>query len=165
MGISLRPYEIEDAQLLYRELGQDFEMFRYTGWNPYADLESARAFVAQCVEDHGKGSYSWLVLDREDPVGIVGVYDIDRSCGSAELGYSTFRKHWGRGFATQAAKAAIDFIAQDEAISRLSAWAAVENAASVKVLQACGMHLVDIQAGGLDVDGLAYDKALYEIEF
>ena len=41
----LRRYHPEDAPELYKEFGTDTEMYRYSGWNPYATPEMAQDTV------------------------------------------------------------------------------------------------------------------------
>ena len=41
----LRRYRPEDAASLYRNLGSDPAMYKYSGWNPYATLEMAQETV------------------------------------------------------------------------------------------------------------------------
>lgn len=48
--ITLRRCRLSDAQLLYEELGKDPAMRKYTGWNPYATPESAKAAVREIVD-------------------------------------------------------------------------------------------------------------------
>lgn len=38
----LRRYRLDDAEQLYKSLGTDSEMNKYSGWNPYASLEMAQ---------------------------------------------------------------------------------------------------------------------------
>ena len=38
----LRNEKLEDAETLYKFLGCDAEMSKYTGWNPYITLDSAQ---------------------------------------------------------------------------------------------------------------------------
>lgn len=38
----LRNEKLEDAETLYKFLGCDAEMSKYTGWNPYITLDSAK---------------------------------------------------------------------------------------------------------------------------
>ena len=45
----LRRYRPEDADILYRCLGTDPEMSRYSGWNPYATPETARETVCRFI--------------------------------------------------------------------------------------------------------------------
>lgn len=164
MVVSLRNLALEDASLLYRELGCDPEMNRFTGWNPYADKASAAAFVEESIAGHGRDSFSWMVMADGDPVGIVAAYDLDAQARSAEIGYSVFRRFWGRGYAKQAVRLAVRRLMNDEKLLRLTAWTAADNIASVRVLEACGMASVAVEPEGLEVGGELVDRVFYAIQ-
>ena len=48
----LRQHVIEDADYLYTHFGTDENMFRYSGWNPYATPEMARETVQHYIESY-----------------------------------------------------------------------------------------------------------------
>ena len=54
--------------------------------------------------------------------------------GNKELGYRFLEEHWGRGYATELTKGAIDYCFNDLKIDKLTADVAIKNLASVKVL-------------------------------
>ena len=162
MELTLRPYQLQDADLLHRQLGLDSRMTRYTGWNPYATPESSAAFVQECAANHGKTSYSWIIEDDGQAVGVVGAYDVNQAHGTAELGYSVFCPYWGKGYATCAARLALEEL-RHSGLTEVSAWTATENKASAKVLEACGFKLMQVEPDGLCVNGTTYDKATYQL--
>ena len=62
----LRRYVPVDAEPLYRRLGTDPEMARYSGWNPYGTPEQAEETVRRFIEGYDDPhSYSW-VMDVDD---------------------------------------------------------------------------------------------------
>ena len=62
----LRRYRPEDAEALYRYLGTDPAMYKYSGWNPYATLEMAQETVRGFIDSYGdEHSYSWVMLSPE----------------------------------------------------------------------------------------------------
>jgi RimJ/RimL family protein N-acetyltransferase len=65
--------------------------------------------------------------------GHVGSWDQD---GKRLVGYWIGREHWGKGIAT---RALVEFLAH-EATRPLHAWVAVDNAASIRVLEKCGFR-------------------------
>ncbi|MDE2377850.1 GNAT family N-acetyltransferase [Bradyrhizobium sp.] len=85
------------------------------------------------------GSESVFLIEHDDtPVGMVG---IDRSrSDAAELGYWLGVEHWGRGYATEAARGAIDFFFEEFGEDHLHAGARVTNPASRNVLEKCGFQ-------------------------
>ena len=157
----LRRYRMEDAEPLYRRLGTDPEMYRYSGWNPYATLEMAEKTVADFIGHYDdEHCYSW-VMDIDDVlVGTIGAYDYKD--GRIEVGYSVVKVWQGRGIATLALKKVLEYLTENEGISCVTAWCATENIGSQKVLEKAGMKLVCIEREGIKACDKVYDKMVYE---
>ncbi|MGM4894611.1 GNAT family N-acetyltransferase [Tardiphaga sp. 839_C3_N1_4] len=83
-----------------------------------------------------------IELDRR-PIGMVG---IDwREAESPELGYWLGVDHWGQGFATEAARAAIDYAFDEFDIEHLISGARVANPSSRNILEKCGFQWSGVQ--------------------
>jgi RimJ/RimL family protein N-acetyltransferase len=89
-----------------------------------------------------KGYGKWALADREtdELIGRVGYYDPPYEWPGLELGWTISRAIWGKGYATKAARLALDWgfetIATDEIISAIHP----ENAASISVAERLGMR-------------------------
>jgi [ribosomal protein S5]-alanine N-acetyltransferase len=66
-----------------------------------------------------------------------------------DLGYRFKRKFWGKGYATEAATRTIEYAKDPLKLSIIHAFAHVDNVASWKVLEKCGMEFT----GETTVDG------------
>ena len=76
--LMLRRYREEDADELYRRFGADPEMTKYSGWNPYATPEAARATVQRFIESYSdKHFYSWIIDWEDVVIGTIGAYDYE----------------------------------------------------------------------------------------
>ena len=157
----LRRYIPEDARDLYKELGKDPEMYRYSGWNPFATEEAARDAVLQTIRSYDDAhSYSW-VMDSDDVLfGIIGAYDYRGD--SIEVGFSVIKPCWGRGYATEALKTVLRYLTENEGIPCVTAWCAAENTGSKRVLEKAGMRLAHAEKDGLAVGERTYDKLYFE---
>lgn len=158
--MTLRRYCPEDAEPLYRRLGSDPEMYRYSGWNPYATPEMAREtvgrFIAGYQDEH---TYSW-VMDVDDVlIGTIGAYDYQGD--RIEVGYSVVKAWQGRGYATEALRKVLAYLTENEGIACVTAWSATENIGSCRVLEKAGMRLVRREEGALAVGDKTYDKLTY----
>lgn len=157
----LRKCRTEDAESLYRSFGKDAEAVRYTGWNPYATLESAQKTVQEHIENCGSGHfYSWIMDVDDVLVGTIGAYDFtgDR----IEVGFSVAEGWRNRGLATEALKKVLEYLTENEGISCVTAWCAGENAGSRKVLEKAGMEPAGSEKDGLMIGGCVYDRLIYE---
>ena len=159
----LRKYRPDDAEQLYEYFGADPEMYRYSGWNPYATPEMARDTVQRFIESYGdEHAYSWVMDANGDGVvaGTIGAYDYDGD--RIEAGFSVARGWQGRGFATEALRRVLEYLTENEGIACVTAWCASENIASKRVLERSGMQLVRTEKDGLKVGDRIFDKLIYE---
>ena len=157
----LRRYRPEDAPVLYKEFGADATMYQYSGWNPYGTPEMAqntvRGFIDQYADEY---FYGWVMESDDVLLGTIGAYNyIDNQ---VEVGFSVVRTCWGLGYATEALNAVLEYLTENEGISRVTAWCASENTGSGRVLEKAGMILVNIEKDGLSVGDTVYDKLTYE---
>ena len=102
---------------------------------PYAE-DHAVEFIRGLAELQRETVF--LIEQDTAPIGIVGI-DFSTQ-DSAELGYWLGVEHWGRGFATEAARGAIDFFFEEFGDDYLYSGARVTNQASRKVLEKCGFQ-------------------------
>ena len=160
-NLVLRRYRPDDAEQLFLYMGANPDMYKYSGWNPYATPEMAqetvRRFIDSYDDDH---TYSW-VMDIDDVVvGTIGAYDYED--GRIEVGFSVVPGWQGRGLATEALKKVLEYLTINEDISCVTAWCASENTASRRALEKAGMKLVRTEQDGLTACGSTYDKLFYE---
>jgi RimJ/RimL family protein N-acetyltransferase len=80
----------------------------------------------------------FLIENNHTPIGAVG---IDwRQPDAPELGYWLGFEHWGQGFATEAARAVIDFTFEEFDFEYLISGARVANPSSRNILEKCGFQ-------------------------
>ena len=157
----LRRHRPEDAEDLYRYFGADPEMTKYSGWNPYGTLQTARQTVSRFMESYrDEHFYGWAIESEDVLFGTIGAYDYENN--RIEVGFSIVRACWGKGYATEALKAVLSYLTGNEGISCVTAWCAAENIASRRVLEKAGMQLVRTEKGGLAVGEKTYDRLIFE---
>src|SRR5258708_5893943 len=103
--------------------------------HPYSQ-EHAIAFV-RAIADNNRETV-FLIESNFVPVGMVGVDW--REPDAPELGYWLGVDHWGQGFATEAARAVIDFTFEEFDVEHLIAGARVSNPSSRNILEKCGFQ-------------------------
>lgn len=160
----LRKYRISDGEILYRNIGSDDELSKYTQWNPYRTYEMSRETVERFIKQYeDQHFYGWLIEADGRMAGIIGAYDYEPSDNSIEVGFTIERGSWGKGYASEALKAVIRYLKEQEKIWRIHAWCASENMASARVMQKAGMKQTAIQKEGLEIGNHKYDKLIYEV--
>lgn len=160
-NLILRRYLPDDAEQLYERLGTDPEMYRYSGWNPYATLEMAQETVNGFMESYSdEHSYSWVMDFDGVVVGTIGAYDYAHD--QIEVGFCVAGDWQGRGFATEALNRVLEYLSENEGILHVTAWCADENTASRRVLEKSGMRQVQTKKGDIVIEDRVYDKLSYE---
>ena len=81
---------------------------------------------------------AFLIEHNFEAIGMVGL--IMHEPEAPELGYWLGVEHWGRGFGTEAARAAIDYFFDEFSGEHLFAGARVTNPASRNILEKCGFQ-------------------------
>ncbi len=118
--------------------------------------DGAEQFVRSAIEKRAAGEERlFAVVAMAAPadsspklVGVCGLLGIraegaegeGEGISRAELGYWIGRPYWGRGYATAAARAAIDLAFRDLRVERLTAMCLETNAASWRILEKVGFH-------------------------
>jgi [ribosomal protein S5]-alanine N-acetyltransferase len=115
------------------------------------------------VVDNRLDADLWWIVDAGGPVGWVSLKDISREHGLGAIGYTIGERFRGRGYATAAVRALLRLAFGPVALFRLEAIAAVENAASRRVLDRAGFRLEGIARAHLVIGGERVDHARYAL--
>lgn len=140
--LTLGPLRPADASRI-PELAGDREIARNTESipHPYPE-EEAEAFVEQVRAEAASGEAAVFGIrlgDGGELVGVVGIHP-EPEHGRARLGYWIGRPYWGRGFATEAAREAVDWAFRELDLRRVYAESFARNPASCRVLEKVGMR-------------------------
>jgi len=154
----LRTFSESDANLIY-ELNLDPDVTRYTH-DPIKDLAHAAEILEKVIipqyvlYNHGR----WAVHVRSslEFLGWCGL-KYRSELNEIDLGYRFKKEGWGKGYATEAAWASIQYGFEKIGLQRIVARAEIDNIASWKVLEKCGMTYI----GDEEVD--RYPVKTYEI--
>lgn len=136
----LRNKTPEDAPF-FLELNSDPEVTKYTGDGAFRNLEEAEAIVCYVMAQYENNGYGrWLVSLKEtgEPLGWCGLKYHDDS-GDTDLGYRFMKRHWGKGYATEAGSACLDYGFSQLGLKRIIGRADTANLASIQVLKKLGM--------------------------
>jgi RimJ/RimL family protein N-acetyltransferase len=134
--LTLRRPTLADVKAIAR-LANDRRIAENTRRLPHPfSQDHAIEFVRALASDN-RGTV-FLIENNYTPIGVVGVDW--RQPGAPELGYWLGVEHWGQGFGTEAARAAIDFTFEEFEVEQLISGARVTNPSSRNILEKCGFQ-------------------------
>ena len=130
---------------------------------PRAEVD---AFLLDVRRRNSDGTGLTLALSRRaDPAGLIGLVGLDEGAeGVPELGYWLGRPHWGQGLMSEAAHALVEAYFAYAGGAALQASARTENAASRRVLAACGFRHVGRARRSFPARGAACAVDLYRLD-
>ena len=132
----LRAPRLEDAKAVVT-LASDRRVAENTARIPHPYRQADADEWISCVNAE-LGKQTFLITLDGAPIGACGI-DL-RDGPTPELGYWLGAPYWGRGFATEAARAVIDHAFEHLEHEALQAGARVRNPASRRVLEKCGFQ-------------------------
>ncbi len=139
----LREFVYDDAVHLYT-MNADPDVLQYAGDEEFVSVEDARNFLKQYKQFKIFKMSRWAVCLKSTD-GFLGW------CGLkfhplenyVEVGYRFYKKHWGNGYATESAKASIQYGFETLKLKLIFAHAHVEHSASQRVIEKCGLTFVE----------------------
>ena len=150
----LRMFGPEDLDEMAR-LFRDPQVVKFVGdGQPVSREETERALesIIRHWQTHGFGR--WAAVDRQthEFIGFGGLRSL---FGAPEVVYHLGSAHWGKGLATELARASLRFGFEAHQFERIVAIAKPLNAASIHVMEKLGMHF-EKHASYYDIDVVQY---------
>src|SRR5712691_9514550 len=107
--LHLRPPVMDDATAIFAQYAQDPEVTKYLEWRPHQNIAATRDFLRRCLAVWERGTaFPWVITRKEDNQ-LLGMVELRIGGHRADLGYVVARPYWGRGLATEAARAVVDW--------------------------------------------------------
>lgn len=134
----LRMFRESDTDA-YAEMSADPEVMRFLGGQPVPRAEAWRNMAMILGHWHLRGYGMWAVEEKEsgEMVGRVGCWRPEGWPG-LEVGWTLRRRFWGRGYATEAARAALTYAFTTLDQTRVISLIAPENVNSIRVAERLG---------------------------
>ena len=135
----LREFELHDAQKMW-ELNNDPDVIKYTGDAPFSSIEDAEIFLKKYTDYKKNGYGRWAVIVKHtgEFIGWCGLKLNEDDL--VDIGFRFFKKDWNKGYATESAKACIEYGFNQLKMKEIIGRAAIENTASIKVLEKLQMN-------------------------
>lgn len=145
----LREFVATDKAGMF-ELDSDPEVHRYLGKQPVKHIEEIEKVIQFIRQQYIEfGIARWAVIEKStgDFVGWSGLkfmtQEVNNHVNYYDLGYRFIKRYWGKGYATETAKASIDYGFTTLQANDIYAIADVGNAGSNHVLQKCGLTFIN----------------------
>jgi aminoglycoside 6'-N-acetyltransferase len=149
----------DDADVIssYRS---DPDVRRWQGWDR-TDPDGVRAMIEEMSSRSPGEAGGWVqlsVIERETGVlvGDVGMSPADGEPGVMKIGYTIAPTAQGRGYATEAVGALVEYILGTLGADVVRAYASASNAPSIAVAEHVGMKLVERIQRGQHGDDVRY---------
>ena len=143
-NLCLRPFTLNDAPILHQILsGQD--VLRYFP-NPQApSLAGAEKMINWILNHWQKRGYGLWAVELKETDALLGRCGLSYIADTAEVevDFILDRVYWGKGFATEAGQASMQFGFAEMGLSTIIGIVHPENLASQRVLSKIGLHFVE----------------------
>ncbi len=135
----LREFHLEDAENFY-ELNRNPNVIKFTGDSSFQNISEAEEFLKN-YDDYKRNGYGrWAVMEK-DSGEFLGWCGLKFDGNETDIGFRFFEKHWNKGFATESAKACLEYGFNKLNLNEIVGRAMKENIGSHKVLEKIGLKL------------------------
>ena len=161
------PEDLDDLANLFA----DPDVVKYVGDGKPASREAAANAVESMIahwQKHGFGR--WIAVDKSNGA-FIGFGGLRSLFGTPEVVYHLTKKNWGKGFATELARAALRFGFEERRFPRIVAITKPPNTASIHVMEKLGMHFekhaeyygIDVVQHSIERDAFQWDESSYTL--
>lgn len=133
----LRKFKKDDASACFQSFGQDKELGHYLPMYPVESEIAMKDIICGFINAYENGAFIWLIEEKESkqPIGYMSVDIPYRELGIGEIAYLLGIKYQGKGYATEAMQAVINFMFYEEKLHLIEAKYNENNIASGKLLE------------------------------
>lgn len=161
----LEPVVVANAATLWRIM-QSGGLREYQDVPRYTREEFVKRVAARpkLFDARATGRFEWLIVPSATgrAVGWVSLRVGDHQRGTAEIGYSILAAFRDRGYATEAARAVVDYAFRESDVTQVDACCVPENTASRRLLARAGFEEIRVQKNGAIVRGRPVDIVIFE---
>jgi RimJ/RimL family protein N-acetyltransferase len=141
----IRPYRDDDATPLHEVFGSP-EVMKWTPSAPSKDVAEtaqrlARTMAFTARQPAGMGLWALELKTSSEFLGQVGLFPVEGKGPEVEVAYELAPRVWGHGYATEAARALVDYGFGELRLQRIVALILPDNARSRNVASKCGLIL------------------------
>jgi ribosomal-protein-alanine N-acetyltransferase len=139
----IRSFELADAEALHERVFGDEETMRFIPRGASPSVERTRGAIQRFIRherQHGFGLWAVELRATGEFIGDCGLVYVEGTGPEVEVAYHLAREWWGRGLATEAARACLDYGFRELGLPEIIAICYPEHAASRRVMEKAGMR-------------------------
>jgi len=159
----LRPFAETDSEAIYA-LQSNASVLRYWDSPPWTDRARAQMFLLACrqMEQDGNGArFAIETLQARTFIGWCSMFRWNPVYRSLGIGYCLDEPAWGKGYATEAVGAMLQWAYGALDLNRVEAELDTRNTASARVLEKLGFVREGLKREDCIVDGEVSDSWIY----
>jgi len=160
----VREFDTNDAEFILELLNQP-SFIQFIGDKGVRSVDDARNYITtgpiESYQRHGFGLYLVELKDRKVPIGMCGVLKRE-SLPDPDLGFAFLPEYWGKGYAFEAASAALDQARDFFKLARILAITNPDNDASIKLLATLGFQFERVMKLSTDSDEVKLFSLMFE---
>lgn len=164
----LRPPIESDDEELYKSMS-DGRLTGFLTWEPHTNIEVTKNVIQslKASQQQDKG-YHWCICVDQKPIGIVSLIDVKRTIRTwelqrAELSYWINPDYQGKGYATEASKAVIEFGFKKLNLHKTIIAHAEQNVESKSICNKLGFKQYAHEHDAFKKNGFWHDLIWYEL--
>ena len=145
----LRPFEMTDDKDMFI-LDSNPLVHKYLGENPSKTLEQSQQMIEKIrnqYKENGIGRWATIEKATGKFIGWSGLKYIteyeNNKIHFYDVGYRFIPEFWGKGYATEATKVALEYGFNQLQLKEIIGMANIHNKASRRVLEKCGLQYVE----------------------
>ena len=139
----LRPWRKEDLEP-FAELNADPKVMEYfPSILSRKESDDLAGRISSKLEGQGWGLWAVSVPDIADFIGFIGLSEPSSDAHftpAVELGWRLAFDHWGKGYATEGAKAVLEYGFETLNLHEIVSFTAIQNMRSRRIMEKIGMH-------------------------
>lgn len=148
----LRDSDLDDLAALFA----DPDVMRYVGTGQPTDRAEAEKALASIIAHWEREGFGRWAIEDKHTNEFLGYGGLRSLFGTPEVVYHFAKRHWGKGFATEMARAALNFGFNVKGFDHIVAIAKPGNTASIHVMEKIGMQF-EKQTSYYDIEVIQYE--------
>ncbi len=140
--LTLRRFELEDAENMFYNWAGDPEVTKYLTWKAHESVEQTKAVLQDWIADYEKKDfYLWAIElnELEQPIGSISAVKVMDQIEAVEIGYCIGKEYWHKGYTSEALAEVIRFFFEEVKAGRVESCHDPNNPNSGKVMEKCGL--------------------------